>query len=238
MTSPELLVAFVAVFVGATIQGSMGFGLGLVAAPVLVLIDPALVPSVILGMGVPLTLLVAWRERQSVSLTRLNRAIVGRVLGTIAGSFVVYLADAATLSLIFAVALLIGVALSAGGYSVAPTPKVMLIAGFGSGLMGTTTSVGGPPIALVLQHQAGPELRASIGAFMAVGAAFSLAALVIVGEFRTHELVMTGLLVVPALLGFGASRWTNQVLDRGYTRPAVLVFATLSGLSILLRQLL
>lgn len=238
MTFPELLVAFIAVFVGATIQGSMGFGLGLVAAPVLVLIDPALVPSVILGMGVPLTLLVAWRERQSVSLTRVNRAIVGRLIGTIAGSFIVYLADASTLSLIFAVALLMGVALSAGGYSVAPTPKVMLIAGFGSGLMGTTTSVGGPPIALVLQHQAGPELRASIGAFMAVGAALSLAALVIVGEFRTHELVMTGVLVIPALLGFGASRWTNQVLDRGYTRPAVLVFATLSGLSILLRQLL
>lgn len=237
MSSFEFIVAVLAVFAGATLQGSLGFGLGLVAAPVLVLIDPTLIPGVILGMGVPLTILVAIRERHAVSFTRVKRAVVGRALGTVVGSAIVYVADQNSLSIGFAIALLLAVGASVGGFSVQPTPRTMLVAGFGSGLMGTTTSVGGPPIALVLQHQEGPELRASIGAFMAIGASLSLGALIIVGEFRSRELVMTALLVVPALLGFVLSHWTNRVLDRGYTRGAVLVFAAASAVSILLRQL-
>src|SRR5690606_31828007 len=51
----ELALATVAVLIGACIQGSLGFGLGLVAAPVLVMLDTSLVPSVVLGIGVPLT---------------------------------------------------------------------------------------------------------------------------------------------------------------------------------------
>ena len=225
-------------FAGATLQGSLGFGLGLIAAPVLVLIDPSLIPGVILGIGVPLTISVALRERGAVSFGRVKQAIIGRVIGTVLGSVVVYVADQDLLSIGFAIALLLAVILSVGGYAVAPTPRAMLIAGVGSGLMGTATSVGGPPIALVLQHQSGPELRASIGAFMAIGSTLSLLALIIVGEFRSDEVVITGILVVPALLGFWLSRWTNKIIDRGHTRTAVLLFAAASAISILLRQVL
>ena len=39
------IVCLVAVFVGATVQGSIGIGLGLIAAPVLVLADPEFIPA-------------------------------------------------------------------------------------------------------------------------------------------------------------------------------------------------
>jgi uncharacterized membrane protein YfcA len=234
----ELVLAMSAVFVGACLQGSLGFGLGLVAAPVLVMLDTSLVPAVVLGIGVPLTYLVAWRERRSLDIHRVSWAIVGRVPGTILGSIAVVLLSQRALAGLFAVALLLAVALSVAGLGVEPTRHALLGAGFGSGLMGTATSVGGPPMALLLQRSPGPQLRASLAAFMAFGATFSLLALVVVGEFVGDDLAATAVLLPVVLAGFVTSRWTNRVLDRGYTRPAVLVFAAVSAVSILVRDVL
>ena len=54
ITAGELVAALVIVFNGSVIQGTVGFGLGLVAVPVLALIDPGLVPVVPIGLAVPL----------------------------------------------------------------------------------------------------------------------------------------------------------------------------------------
>jgi uncharacterized membrane protein YfcA len=234
----EFAIAVVAVFLGACIQGSLGFGLGLVAAPVLVMIDTSLVPGVVLGIGVPLTYLVAWRERTALDIRRVSWAIAGRVPGTVLGSVAVLVLDQRWLAGMFALALLLAVALSVAGLGVDPTKRAMLVAGIGSGFMGTTTSVGGPPMALLLQREKGPELRASLAAFMAFGASFSLVSLIAVGEFDRHDLVITSVLVPTVLIGFVVSRWSNRYLDRGYTRGAVLAFAALSAVSILLRQVI
>ena len=55
------LLATTAVALGALIQGTIGFGLGLFAAPLLILIDPRLVPGPILVSSAVLTVLLARR---------------------------------------------------------------------------------------------------------------------------------------------------------------------------------
>ncbi len=237
LTGGELGIAIVAVVAGACLQGSLGFGLGLVAAPVLVILDSRLVPGVILGIGVPLTYLMAWRERRSLDVRGVSWAIAGRMVGTVFGTLAVVALTERALALFFAFSLLTAVALSVVGLSVTPTPRTMLAAGVGSGFMGTATSVGGPPMALLLQREEGAELRASLAAFMAFGATFSLVALVSAGQFSRIDAVTTVVLAVPALAGFALSRWTNRILDRGYTRTVVLVFATASAVSILIKTL-
>jgi uncharacterized membrane protein YfcA len=237
LTGGELVIAIVAVVAGACLQGSLGFGLGLVAAPVLVILDSRLVPGVILGIGVPLTYLMAWRERRSLDVRGVSWAISGRMVGTVFGTLAVVVLTERALALFFAFSLLTAVALSVVGLSVTPTPRTMLAAGVGSGFMGTATSVGGPPMALLLQREEGAELRASLAAFMAFGATFSLVALVSAGQFSRIDAVTTVVLAVPALAGFALSRWTNRILDRGYTRTVVLIFATASAVSILIKTL-
>lgn len=237
LTGGELVIAIVAVVAGACLQGSLGFGLGLVAAPVLVILDSRLVPGVILGIGVPLTYLMAWRERQSLDVRGVSWAIAGRMVGTVFGTLAVVALTEQALALFFAFSLMTAVALSVAGLSVTPTPRTMLAAGVGSGFMGTATSVGGPPMALLLQREEGASLRASLAAFMAFGATFSLVALVSAGQFSRIDAVTTVVLAVPALAGFALSRWTNRVLDQGYTRTVVLIFATASAVSILIKTL-
>lgn len=236
LSTVEVVVALGAVVVGAWLQGSLGFGLGLVGAPVLVLLDARLVPGPLLAIGVILALLLALRERTSLDASGIRWAVVGRVPGSVLGALAVAALADRWLAGLFAMAVLFAVALSALGLSVAPTPRNLLIAGVASGAMGTATSVGGPPVALVYQRSGGPELRASLSAFMVFGATISLASLVAFGEFDRTDLGVSLLLVPGVLVGFGLSRWTKELLDRGYMRPAVLVFASASAVSILVRQ--
>ena len=68
MSGSDVVIMVIATGLGACVQGSIGFGLGLIAAPVLALIDPSMVPGPVLAAGVPLTLAVLVRgARRSTS---------------------------------------------------------------------------------------------------------------------------------------------------------------------------
>jgi len=72
--------------------------------------------------------------------------------------------------------------------------------------MGTLTSVGGPPIALVYPNASGPTLRSTLSAFFAIGATISIGVLSVAGRFGVKELLW-GIAMFPLLaLGFYASR--------------------------------
>lgn len=238
MTGEEVAVVTLVVAAGACIQAVVGFGLGLVAAPVLAFYDADLVPGPLLFVMVPLTVLVARRERGSLDFHGIRWALVGRVVGTVGGSIAVALLPEGPLAVLLACLVLLAVGLSLTGWHVRPTARTLVTAGAASGFMGTATSIGGPPMALVYQRSTGPELRSTLAAYFVVGAAFSLAMLAVVGEFGADELRL-GLVLLPgALVGYASSGVLARVLDRGYTRATVLAFASASSIALLLRELL
>ena len=69
-------------------QGAAGFGLGLIAAPILLLLDPRWVPGPLMAAGIGLTVLVAYRERADIDMMGLRFAFVGRTVGTVAAALV------------------------------------------------------------------------------------------------------------------------------------------------------
>ena len=56
-----------------------------------------------------------------------------------------------------------------------------MLAGATSGVLGTATSIGGPPMALVWQNSSGPKLRGTMSGFFLVGSVLSIAVLAITG---------------------------------------------------------
>lgn len=222
---------------GACLQGSIGFGLGLLGAPVLALVDPRFVPGPLIAVGVVLTLGVLHRERRSLRLGVVRWAMLGRVVGSAGGAAAVAAVSERALGMLFAVLILTAVALSVAGRQVVPEPRTLLGAGILSGFMGTAVSVGGPPLALVYQRERGPELRATMAAFMVFGALVSLAMLVLFGQFGLVQLRLSVLLVPGAVAGFTASRFLARVLDRGWVRPVVLLFSAASAVALLIDSL-
>jgi uncharacterized protein len=236
--SPLQLGLVVAVTVaGASVQGSIGFGLGLVGAPVLALVDHRFVPGPLIAAGVVLTLGVLHRERRDLRFGIIRWAMVGRVVGSASGAAAVAAVSENALGVLFGVLILVAVAMSVAGRTVLPSARTLLGAGALSGFMGTTVSVGGPPLALVYQRQRGPELRATMAAFMVFGAVISLAMLVLFGQFGGEQLGLSLVLLPGVLSGFAISRLLAGVLDRGWVRPAVLTFSALSATVLLIESL-
>jgi uncharacterized protein len=237
MTTFEWGIALVAVFVGACAQGSIGFGLGMLAAPVLAITDDDFIPAPLLMVAAVLTILVAFRERGGLDWFGLRWAIVGRIPGSILGTIAVVLLPERGLIILFAVLVLIGVGLSVAGWSVEPGSGTLLTAGAASGLMGSVTSIGGPPMALVYQRRTGPELRATLAAFFVFGSTLSITLLAIAGEIHGADIGRAALLMPAMLLGYLASRRLSSVLDRGFMRPTLLGFSAFTAVLLLILEL-
>jgi uncharacterized membrane protein YfcA len=221
----EFVVACVAVFLGSCVQGSLGFGLGLIAAPVLAFVDPDLVPGPVLILALVLTVAVASRERGALDWRGLKWAFLGRVPGSVLGILAVLWLPEQWLLVVFSVLILTGVGLSVAGWRIDPTRAALFGAGAKSGFMGSLTSVGGPPMALVYQRHTGPQLRATLAAFFTFGASLSIVLLAVAGELHTADVGRAGLLLPAVLLGLATSRRASRWLDGGYVRPAVLGFS-------------
>lgn len=236
---PELLrlgLASVAIGVGSVVQGAVGFGLALVAAPVCVLLEPRLVPGPILTASLVLTVVVSLRERGAMDVRGAGWALVGRVPGTLAGGLLLLRLSHSMLSMVFAGLVLLGVGLTAFGPTVSPTRRALLLAGAAGGVMGTVASIGGPPMALVLQREAGARLRGTLAAYFTVGSLMSLLVLVGIGRFGRWELMASAVLLPGVLVGYLASRRFTAWLDAGRTRSAVLAVSAVSALALLARH--
>ena len=226
-----------AVTVGAAIQGAIGFGFALVAVPVLALVEPGSVPVAVLVLSLPMTVGMALRERRSADRSGFRWLIVGRVVGTAIGVWILASVSPDGLSVVVGVALLAAVAGSLRGIEVAPTPLVNLTAGAVSGAMGTTSGIGGPALAVLYQRRPGPELRSTLAAVFVVGSLISLGALLAAGEVRMAE-VLLALQLLPALLvGLVLGSAATRRIDGPWLRPGVLAFAAVAGVAILVRGL-
>ncbi len=233
----EIALALVLAALGATLQGSIGFGLAVVSAPLLLLIDPVWVPGPMLMAAMLLVVLIAHRDRAHIIKGDVALGTMGRVLGTIPAAYALSVLPRHVYDLVFAAIVLAGVALSASGVHIARTRLNVIVAGTLSGIAGTISSIGGPPMALVYQHERGPSVRGTMSAIFVVGTIISIAGLWWAGRFGMVELTM-GLILMPAILvGFAISRYTAAWLDRRRIRPAILAISALSAVVILVRAL-
>ena len=233
-----LLLAGGAVLVGATVQGTVGFGLGLLAAPVLTIADRSLVPGTLLLVTVPLPLLSLVRERAHVDWRGVGWAMTGRLPATVVGVLLVTSLPATGIAVVVAVVVLGAVALSLSSWHPRPVPGALAVAGAVSGVTGTVTAVGGPPMAIVYQHQEGRRIRATLAAFFLLGTVISTAALALAGHVDGRD-ARDALVLLPFMVaGFLLSSPLRRPLDRGWTRPAVLTLAALSALVLLAKSLI
>lgn len=238
LTVWDSIFAFGIAFMGSTLQGSVGFGLGLIGVPLLVLINPVFVPGPLLLSALTLTLLICYREHQSIDVKGIRWAIPGRIVGSILGAGLLTLIPRQNLSLLFGAMVLLAIGISLTGWEVPLTSLNLFGAGTLSGFMGTTSSIGGAPIALVYQRQKGPRLRGTLSGIFVLGTIISILSLLVIGHFGLREMVIAGVLIPGVFLGFILSSQTAKIMDKGFLRPAVLIASALSGVVVIVRSIL
>jgi len=231
----DLLAISAIMMAGAMLQGSVGLGLALVAAPFLLLIDPALVPGPLMANGFVLVLAMTVRERRAVDISSVSWAVAGAVLGSGAAVILLKLIPFEAFALVFGLVLLAGVGLSAMKWAGLPSRGLIFAAGAVSGLMGTTTSIGGPPLALAFQNSEGEHLRATMSVYFVAASLLALGGLAIVGRFGLAEMKLAAYLLPGMLVGLYFSNYTRHHFRPEYVRRVVLSLSTIAAAVILLR---
>ncbi|MHA1563762.1 MAG: sulfite exporter TauE/SafE family protein [Alphaproteobacteria bacterium] len=235
MTWPLLIdpqtyaIACIVIAIAATVQGSTGLGFSMVAAPVLAILNPIFVPGPMLVLALFVSAMVALREWRSIDRKGIAYALAGRIPASFLAGFTVAAIPAAAFSGLFGGFVLLAVLLSWAGWRLVPTPRNFVMVGMVSGYMGTITSIGAPPMALIYQHSSGAKVRSSLGAYFVFGAAWSLIALAMFGVVGWSDFLLSVNLLPPLILGFVASNWVVTHINKSHVRRIVLIFCALSS---------
>ncbi|GAD79211.1 hypothetical protein VEZ01S_08_02470 [Vibrio ezurae NBRC 102218] len=223
------LLAMLLIFMGSFVQTTIGFGLAIVSAPLLFHISHDYIPGPISLVGLFISLITAFKYRKNIGIGGLKLALYGRIPGSMVGGGILLYVSASMLSIGLGAFVLLAVLVSALPFRIAPTPKRMLVAGFLSGFMGTSSGIGGPPMALLLQHQEANNLRGNLSAFFVFSAVISLTVLAVVGRFTLMHVWLALPLIPVAFLGYWVAMRTVDYVSKEWMRRISLVLCLVSG---------
>ncbi|MEY2406623.1 MAG: uncharacterized protein QOG39_1539, partial [Acidimicrobiaceae bacterium] len=122
MSPFQLVAASVAMALGALVQGAVGFGAALIAAPLLVLVDPVYVPGPITVAALLLNVAMLVSRDEGPAEHDIRWAMAGLVPGTIVAGVTLAVLPQHGLSIAVSVLVLLGVGLTASGLANPPQP--------------------------------------------------------------------------------------------------------------------
>ena len=237
MSPYAVILAFAITAIAAMLQGSVGVGFAMISVPLLTLIDPRLAPVPQLLVALPLSLAIAWRERDSIELHGFWWIIVGRIPGAFIGIGLLAVATQRTLDVFIGVVVLVAVMLIATGTHVKRTRTAKFLAGVGSGTTGLVASIGGPPVALLYSSAEARMIRSTLASVFSIGLILSLVFRTASGYIEMSDL-WVGAALLPAVgVGYVVSSVVKDGINASLARAGVLGVSAIGGAALLVRAL-
>lgn len=128
------------------------------------------------------------------------------------------------------------VLLSISGWRLPFTGSSLTAMALLSGIMGTITSVGAPPLAIIYQDRSPQAARPTLAAFFAAGCAISLAGLYISGWAGMRDLILATIMIPGMIAGLVASQFLKGRFDSRF-RPALLSLSSIAACVLIIRGL-
>lgn len=238
MSGTELGLALLCVALGAAVQGSIGFGASLVSIPLLLLVNPGLVPGPATVAGITINVIGMAAGLDHVDWRGARWAVVGLVPGTVVAAIALASVSGRSVALLSASAVLVAVGVSAAGLRPPAGRRTFLGAGVVSGYLNTAAGVGGPPMALAYQDHPARTLRATLPVVFLAATVLTLLTLGQTGHLTAVDW-RVGLLLAPGgAIGYLATRGVAARIDGDRLRWAVLAVSGASALAAVARALL
>ncbi|GEA12222.1 sulfite exporter TauE/SafE family protein [Alteromonas sp. KUL49] len=222
------------VVVGSALQNTIGFGFGLLCAPLFMHVMPELVPVPLIFASLLITSVIAAKDFKHVNQYQLKYSVTGGVIGVALAGTILASVTVGTYKLIFGILILVGVCLSVLGYSPKIRGRESFVAGSLAGFMGSLTSAGGAPMGILYQGANQKEVSANLNCFFVAINSAAIFALH-VNELITIQHLTLFMQIVPAMIiGLLLSHYFASYLNSLPMRPLILFIASISALILVL----
>lgn len=219
---------------GAFVQRATGFGLAIIGAPLLLMIEPRLVPVVLVLFGFTVSLMMVRTYWHEVRLGAMGMALVGRLPGNALGLWLLIAAPMVVLEKLIAAIVLFAVLVTLCRIRLPVNRLSLFVAGVLSGIFGTVAAIGGPPMVLLMHGFAPDRLRGNLAAFFIITSMLTLATLALAGQVRGWHMGVALSLLPAVLLGNRLADRVAHRIDKQWLQTASLALCTLAAGGLLL----
>ena len=228
----------VLILAGTITQGTIGFGLGTIATPIIALIRPELVPTLILLLALCISSYTLARTYRETSWRVVGISSLARIPGSLVGAWAIASLSPDGLSIFIGCAVLLAMTLSSLGWNPRPTTVNTLIAGVASGVLGTSTSIGGPPMALIMKRFDPNRTRGTLAGTFVLGTLISLIILTFNGQISGTQVTTAAAYFPLVVIGLIAANYLNRFIDRHLLNRIVIIVAIAAALMLILESAL
>jgi uncharacterized membrane protein YfcA len=229
LNAENIILLSLIIFIASIVRGFTGFGLALVAVPLIQFIMPVSDTAVFIAIiNAVFSVIYFRRSRNSVSGLPLGRMAVWTGIGVAAGTAVLKFINPAYIQLVWGVLIILIVVALVRGFSfgIRSDKSAMTLSGLFGGLLAGATGITGPPVAIILSSMKTPreKFNAVISLFIFFAVSYALLFYLVAGLVKTDTFLLA-MCSVPALIAglYSGDRLVAKISQQAFTMVVYIV---------------
>jgi uncharacterized membrane protein YfcA len=242
---PTIVVIIIfAILAGGLIKGTLGFGMPMVALPIIAFVIPATTAMIILCAPILLTNFLQIKFKQGVSSYRFLPMFVSLVIGLIVGARLILEINLNTITQIIAVSIIFAALINCFGFKIQNPNKnrekiITSIIGFGSGILGGLSTFYGPPMLAYLVASDLPKEKfvRTVSTMYFIGSFPLYGSLIYYGFATKEDIIMSIFLILPAFISQQIGTRIRDKINQKQFRVCILVTLIILGISLFIKTI-
>ena len=239
-----VVIIILAVLAGGLIKGTLGFGMPMVALPIIAFVIPATTAMIILCAPILLTNFLQIKFKQGISSYRFLPMILSLIVGLIVGARLILEINLNTITQIIAVSIIFAALINCFGFKIQNQNKsrervITSIIGFGSGILGGLSTFYGPPMLAYLVASDLPKEKfvRTVSTMYFVGSFPLYGSLIYYGFATKEDIFMSMFLIIPAFISQQIGTRIRDKINQKQFRTCILVTLIILGISLFIKTI-
>jgi len=239
-----IIIIILAVLAGGLVKGTLGFGMPMVALPIIAFIIPPTTAMILLCAPIFLTNFLQIKFRQGVSSYRFLPMFLSLIIGLIIGARLILEIDVNTITQIIAVSIIFAALVNCFGIKIKNINKnhentITSLIGFGSGILGGLSTFYGPPMLAYLVAVDLPKEKfvRTVSTMYFIGSFPLYGSLIYYGFATKEDLIFSLILIIPAFIAQQIGTKIRDKFNQNQFRICILITLIILGFSLLVKTL-
>jgi len=239
-----ILIIILAVLAGGLVKGTLGFGMPMVALPIIAFIIPPTTAMILLCAPIFLTNFLQIKFKEGISSYRFLPMFLSLVVGLIIGARLILEININTITQIIAVSIIFAALVNCFGIKINDIKQshekvITTIIGFGSGILGGLSTFYGPPMLAYLVAVDLPKEKfvRTVSTMYFIGSFPLYGSLIYYGFATKEDLIFSLILIIPAFISQQIGTKIRDKINHKQFRVCVLLTLIILGISLFIKTI-